>query len=131
MNIGVARAGDVRDRRQGTFPALTEGYRIGPTRKHRARVYWNGDSGMGGTDRPIRDRRWMNEGAMRGFVMIVIYWEAAKAHFQSYLSEESGATAMEYVLLASGIGIGILLAVAVLGDTVAAMFGDVATEVTE
>ena len=67
---------------------------------------------------------------MRGFVMIVIYWEAAKAHFQSYLSEESGATAMEYVLLASGIGIGILVAVATLGSIVEGTFTDIASAVT-
>ena len=68
---------------------------------------------------------------MRELVTIVVYCEAAKAKVRSFLSVESGATAMEYALLAAGIGVGILLAVASLGDSVAALFGGVAEEVAE
>ncbi len=68
---------------------------------------------------------------MRALVTFVVYWEGAKAHFQSFLSEESGATAMEYALLAAGIGIAILASVAFYADNVSVMFTDIATEVTE
>ena len=67
---------------------------------------------------------------MRALVTLVVYWEGAKAHLQSFLNAESGATAMEYALLASGIAIGILVAVASLGGSVAGMFGEVAEAVT-
>ena len=67
---------------------------------------------------------------MRALVTLVVYWEGANAHLQSFPNEESGATAMEYALLASGIAIGILVAVASLGGSVAGMFGEVAEAVT-
>ena len=68
---------------------------------------------------------------MRTFVKVVIYWEEAKAHFRSFLGAESGATAMEYALLASGIGIAIVGSVSFYADNVSVMFIGIATEVTE
>ena len=68
---------------------------------------------------------------MRGFVKIVVYWEEAKARFRSFLSARSGATAMEYALLAAGIGVAILGGVAFYADSLSEMFVGVATAVTE
>ncbi len=67
---------------------------------------------------------------MQAFVSVVIYWEEAKARFRPFLGAESGATAMEYALLASGIAIGILVAVASLGSIVQGTFTDVASAIT-
>lgn len=76
-------------------------------------------------------RHTLNEGTMRRFVKALIYWEDAKAHFRSFPSAESGATAMEYALLAAGIGVAILAGVSFYADSVAEMFGTVSTTVTE
>ncbi len=68
---------------------------------------------------------------MLAFVKVVIYWGEAKARFRSFLGAESGATSMEYALLASGLGIAILASVSFYADNVAVMFTGIATEVTE
>ena len=68
---------------------------------------------------------------MRGFVTVVVYREAAKTRLRSFLSARSGATAMEYALLAAGIGVAILASVAFYADSVSEMFIGVAAEVTE
>ncbi len=41
--------------------------------------------------------------------------------------DESGATAIEYGLIAAGIAIAIIAAVGLLGDTLSALFGDLDT----
>ena len=66
---------------------------------------------------------------MQAVVTFVVHWGAAKAGFQSFLRAESGATAMEYALLASGIAIGIIVAVASLGGSVEAMFDEIGAAV--
>ena len=68
---------------------------------------------------------------MRGFVTVMVYREAAKTRFRSFLSARSGATAMEYALLAAGIGVAILAGVAFYADNVSEMFIGVAAEVTD
>ena len=66
---------------------------------------------------------------MRGIVAITVCWGEAKGRIQPFLRAESAATAMEYALLASGIAIGILVAVASLGGSVQGMFTDVSTAI--
>ncbi len=44
-----------------------------------------------------------------------------------FLKDESGATAIEYGLIAAGIAIAIIAAVGLLGDTLSALFVDVET----
>ena len=53
-----------------------------------------------------------------------------------FLAGASGATAIEYALLVAGLGVGILLAAAVVGDTASGLFNSFAemfgtTEVSE
>ena len=67
---------------------------------------------------------------MQKYVTFVVYWGDAKGGFQSFLRAESGATAMEYALLASGIAIGIIVAVASLGGSVRAMFDELGVAIT-
>ena len=42
-------------------------------------------------------------------------------------ADASGVTAIEYVLIAGGIALAIITAVALLGDELAALFGDLQT----
>ena len=44
-----------------------------------------------------------------------------------FLKDESGATAIEYGLIAAGIAVAIIAAVGLLGDSLEAMFGEVDT----
>ncbi len=44
---------------------------------------------------------------------------------RNYMSDESGATAIEYGLIAAGIAVAIITAVALLGDSLEAMFTEV------
>ncbi len=44
-----------------------------------------------------------------------------------FLKDESGATAIEYGLIAAGIAVAIIAAVGLLGDSLTAMFGEVDT----
>ena len=67
---------------------------------------------------------------MRALVKGVICWDEAKARVRPFLGSESGATAIEYALLASGIGIAILGSVSFFADNVSAMFINIASEVT-
>ena len=50
-------------------------------------------------------------------------------YVRNFVSNESGATGMEYALLASGISIGIVVSVATLGGNVEGMFTDVSAAV--
>lgn len=43
-----------------------------------------------------------------------------------FVKDESGATAIEYGLIAAGIGVAIIAAVGVLGDALDQMFRDIA-----
>ncbi len=44
--------------------------------------------------------------------------------------DESGATAVEYALLAAGIAVAIIVAVGLLGDELAILFNSIASELT-
>ncbi len=44
-----------------------------------------------------------------------------------FVADESGATAIEYGLIAAGIAVAIIAAVGLLGDSLNAMFADVDT----
>ena len=46
-------------------------------------------------------------------------------YLREFGGDESGATAVEYGLIASGIALAIIAAVALLGDTLSAVFTDV------
>ncbi len=48
--------------------------------------------------------------------------------FKKFAADASGATAIEYGLIAAGIAVAIIVSVGLLGDELAAMFGQVATE---
>jgi len=43
--------------------------------------------------------------------------------------DESGATAIEYGLIAAGIAVAIIAAVSLLGDNLADLFNEIATEI--
>lgn len=51
--------------------------------------------------------------------------------FLSFLKDESGATAIEYGLIAGFIFLACVLAIGTLGDTVLAKYEDVSTELIE
>ncbi len=44
------------------------------------------------------------------------------------LEDESGATAVEYALIAAGIALAIVVAVALIGDNLAVLFNSIASE---
>ena len=48
---------------------------------------------------------------------------------RSFAADASGATAIEYALIAAGIAVAIVAAVGLLGGNLAALFGDVAAKV--
>ena len=48
---------------------------------------------------------------------------------KSFLTDESGATAIEYGLIAAGISVAIILAVNTLGGTLQGVFEDVNTQI--
>ncbi|MCP1336868.1 Flp family type IVb pilin [Futiania mangrovi] len=48
---------------------------------------------------------------------------------KKFLKDESGATAIEYGLIAAGIGVAIIVAVQTLGTDLSNMFGSVSTAV--
>ena len=50
-----------------------------------------------------------------------------KAMLSTFFSDESGATAIEYGLIAAGIAIAIIAAVNGLGTSVSSVFGSVST----
>ena len=50
-------------------------------------------------------------------------------NIRKFASDLSGATAIEYGLIAAGIAVAIILSVGVLGDELAAMFTQVQVEV--
>ena len=45
------------------------------------------------------------------------------------LKDESGATAIEYGLIAAGIAVAIIVAVGLLGDELAVLFNSIASEI--
>lgn len=49
--------------------------------------------------------------------------------FARFVKDESGATAIEYGLIATGIAVAIIIAVGTVGDSLSGMFSDVATEI--
>ena len=51
-------------------------------------------------------------------------------YLRNFVSDESGATAIEYGLIAAGIAVAIIAAVGLLGESLAGMFGDVSDELT-
>ena len=53
-----------------------------------------------------------------------------KAKISAFLSDESGATAIEYALIAAGIAIAIIGAVNGVGTAVQGKFSDIKTAVT-
>ena len=67
---------------------------------------------------------------MSAFVKFAVYWDEAKGRIKSFLGAGTGATAMEYALLASGIAIGIVVAVASLGGAVQGTFEDIGAAIT-
>jgi len=50
--------------------------------------------------------------------------------FKRFANDESGATAIEYGLIAAGIAIAIITAVGTVGDSLNTTFGDISTELT-
>lgn len=50
---------------------------------------------------------------------------------KSFLNDESGATAIEYGLIAALIAVGIIAAARTLGDQIATTFGQVSTEMSK
>ena len=46
-------------------------------------------------------------------------------YIKCFVNDESGATAIEYGLIAAGIAVAIITAVALLGDSLEAMFTEV------
>jgi pilus assembly protein Flp/PilA len=53
-----------------------------------------------------------------------------KVVFQKFLADESGATAIEYGLIAAGIAIAIIAAVNGVGDQLKANFNTITTKLT-
>lgn len=51
--------------------------------------------------------------------------------FARFAKDESGATAIEYGLIAALIAVGIITAATTLGDNIAATFGTVSAELTQ
>ena len=50
--------------------------------------------------------------------------------FSRFLKDESGATAIEYGLIAALIGVGIITAAGLLGDEISATFDSIRTELS-
>ncbi len=48
---------------------------------------------------------------------------------KKFAADASGATAIEYGLIAAGIAVAIILTVGLLGEELALLFGDVQTEI--
>jgi len=53
------------------------------------------------------------------------------AMFQAFKSDERGATAIEYGLIAAGIAVGISVVVFAFGDDLADLFDDMSTSIQE
>lgn len=51
-------------------------------------------------------------------------------YVRKFVANESGATAIEYGLIAAGIAVAIIAAVGLLGDSLSSMFTDVGTELS-
>ena len=49
---------------------------------------------------------------------------------RNYLGDESGATAIEYGLIAAGIAVAIIAAVGLLGDSLSNMFNDIGDQMS-
>ena len=59
--------------------------------------------------------------------MIVVIWEAQMTKLLAFISDESGATSIEYSIMASCIALAIIAAVSALGDKVLAQYTSVAS----
>ena len=62
--------------------------------------------------------------------MLHLYVNASET-IQKFKSDVSGATAIEYAVLASGIAMAVIVAVFNLGNEVSSMYDGVTTEVAE
>ena len=51
-------------------------------------------------------------------------------HLRNFVSNESGATAIEYGLIAAGIAVAIIAAVGLLGDSLSSMFTTVSASIS-
>ncbi len=65
--------------------------------------------------------------------MLLLYYELAKAKafaiVQEIKDDESGATAIEYGLIAAGIAVAIIGVVFTLGDQISAMFANIQSQI--
>ena len=77
--------------------------------------------GMSSSDRRVEE-------SIGGARMLRLYVIASEA-LSKFKADTSGATAIEYGLLASGIPVAIIIAVALLGGEVSALYNTTATEV--
>ncbi len=59
--------------------------------------------------------------------MISLYVKFSES-FKKFAADASGATAIEYGLIAAGIAVAIIVGVGLLGDNLAAVFTNVANE---
>ncbi len=53
-----------------------------------------------------------------------------RRYLKKFVADETGATAIEYGLIAAGIAVAIIAAVGLLGDSLEAMFLDIGDELT-
>jgi pilus assembly protein Flp/PilA len=51
-----------------------------------------------------------------------------RTSFQRFVKDESGATAIEYALIAAGVGVAILTAVNALGTSISGLFNAIGTK---
>ena len=58
--------------------------------------------------------------------MLRLYLQMSES-IRKFAGDASGVTAIEYVLIASGIALAIIAAVALLGDELSALFSDLQT----
>jgi len=66
-----------------------------------------------------------NSGAQLGTITTIAWWESL---MQKFFENESGATAIEYGLIAALIAVSIIGAVTALGDNASTTFDTVASE---
>ena len=59
--------------------------------------------------------------------MVKLQYNAIVASVRRFLHDESGATAIEYAMIASGVGVAIATTVVSLGTTVKGLYTSVAT----
>ena len=59
---------------------------------------------------------------------MVRHWLTVYCRFRRRLADQSGATAIEYALIAGGIAIAIIAAVFLIGGSVGSVFTDINTQ---